>query len=336
MKEAMFWEAGEEGSVRCGLCHHRCSIKPGRRGICAVRENREGKLVSLVYGHPTSSAVDPIEKKPLNHFLPGSDTFSIATRGCNFQCLHCQNCSISQVHAGEPVDRDRYVGPPLIVQSARRLGCRSISYTYTEPTVFFEYAYDTARLASASGLKNVFVTNGYITPEPLREIGPYLDAANIDLKFFSDELYRKVCGARLQPVLDTIRLYHELHIWIEVATLVIPGYNDSEDQLRGMAEFLAALDVRIPWHVTGFHPAYRLTEPPSTALETLQRAREIGFDAGLQYVYTGNMADDEGSTTRCPGCGAAVIRRPLARGLPTGRTDGHCPKCGRTVAGVWA
>jgi pyruvate formate lyase activating enzyme len=335
MKIAMFWDARAEGSVQCQLCHQRCLIRTGRRGLCGVRENREGTLYSLVYGRLTAEAVDPIEKKPLYHFLPGSTSLSVATRGCNFKCRHCQNCTISQVVPGESFDQGAPVEPRQIVQSALARGCRSLSYTYTEPTVFFEYAYDTARLAAAQGLKNVFVTNGYITPEALREIAPYLDAANIDLKFFSEKLYREVCGARLQPVLDMIRLYHELHIWIEVATLVIPTYNDSEDQLRLMAEFIAALDGQIPWHLTAFHPMYMLAQVPATPLATLRRARRIGLDAGLKHVYLGNVADEEGSATRCPACGAAVIQRPIPGGIPFGATDGICPACGHSVNGVW-
>lgn len=336
MKEAMFWEGQADGGVRCGLCHHRCLIRTGRRGLCGVRENREGRLVSLVYGSVTAEAVDPIEKKPLYHVLPGTTSLSIATRGCNFRCLHCQNCTISQVSADEAFDQDRRLEPRQIVQAALALGCRSISYTYTEPTIFFEYAYDTARLAAAQGLKNVFVTNGYITPEALRAIAPFLDAANIDLKFFDDAQYRQVCGARLQPVLDMIRLYHELEIWVEVATLIIPTYNDADDTLRRMAAFIAGVDVSIPWHVTAFHPSYKLMQPPPTPLATLQRAREIGLAAGLNHVYTGNVMDAEGSTTRCPACRQVVISRPLRGGQTGAGTAGTCPSCGHRVSGIWA
>ena len=331
----MFWDVLPDGAVQCRLCHQHCRIRPGDRGLCGVRENREGMLYSLVYGRLTAQAVDPIEKKPLYHFLPGTTSLSIATRGCNFRCQYCQNCRISHVAPGEPLDRDMWVEPWQIVRTAVASGCRSISYTYTEPTIFFEYAYETARLAAAQGLRNVFVTNGYIAPEALREIEPSLDAVNVDLKFFSDKLYREVCGARLQPVLDMIRLYHELHVWLEVATLVIPTYNDTEDQLHRMAEFLAEVDVRIPWHLTAFQPLSKMARLPATPLSTLQRARQIGLGAGLRHVYLGNVRDEEGSTTWCPACGAAVVRRPLAGGPPLGSLAGVCPECGHSVLGVW-
>ncbi len=235
MNEARFYERQESKRVKCHLCFHECLIKDGRRGICGVRENRDGTLFSLVYGKSISEAVDPIEKKPLFHFLPGTQIFSIATVGCNFKCLHCQNYSISQAPEGHGEIPGENLPPERIVFLAQQTGCQSIAYTYTEPTIFLEYAMDTAKLASLAGLKNVFVTNGYITPEALRAIKPYLDGANIDLKSFSDDFYRRVCGARLQPVLDSIRLYKELGIWIEVTTLVIPGYNDSEEELRKIA-----------------------------------------------------------------------------------------------------
>ncbi len=335
MKKAMFWTAQANGAVTCNLCHHRCLIQADRRGICSVRENRDGILYPLVYERPSANAVDLVEKKPLYHFLPGTPTFSIATRGCNFKCLFCQNCRDAQVSPGKPLDQGKRVEPRQIVQAALALGCKSISYTYTEPTVFFEYAYDTARLAAEKNLKNVFVTNGYITPEPLREIAPWLDAANIDLKFFSDELYRTFCGARLQPVLDTIRLYHELGIWIEVTTLIIPSLNDADESLRRMAAFIADLDTGIPWHVTAFHPAYKLTDLPPTPLSTLRRAREIGLETGLQYVYTGNRIDDDGSTTRCPACAAVVIRRPARTARSEPRFRGSCHSCGHKLDGIW-
>lgn len=336
MKEAMFWTQEAEDDVRCNLCCHRCLIRAGRRGLCGVRENREGKLYSLVYERLISEAADPIEKKPLYHFLPGTTSFSIATRGCNFRCVHCQNSEISQVSADESLEGSRHVAPRRIVQSAVALGCRSISYTYTEPTIFFEYAYDTARIAAESGLKNAFVTNGYITPDALRRIAPYLDAANIDLKFFNDRLYKEVCGARLQPVLDAIKLYHELGIWIETTTLVIPSCNDSEEELHGIAEFIAGVSVHIPWHVTAFYPRYKLTDVPPTGLSVLRRAREIGIGAGLKYVYTGNLPDEEGSITRCPECGKEVVERMGFRARSAALLNGACPQCGYAIAGVWS
>ena len=336
MKEAMFWTARDDGAVVCGLCHHRCAIKPGGRGFCRVLENREGRLYSLVYGHPTAQAVDPVEKKPLYHFLPGTTPFSIATRGCNFRCLNCQNCRISQVASDERLDGGSEIQPEQLVAEAQACGCPSISYTYTEPTVFFEYALETARLAAARGMKNIFVTNGYITPEALREIKPYLHAANIDLKFFDDAMYRRVCCARLQPVLDTIRLYSELGIWVEVTTLVIPEHNDSDAQLRGIAEFIAGLDTAIPWHVSGFHPMYKFANLPATGLATLRRAWTLARETGLRYVYIGNLPDEEGGTTRCPDCGAAVIARSGFRVRQLPAAPGACPDCGRMLEGVWS
>jgi pyruvate formate lyase activating enzyme len=333
MKEAMFWESRDGNSVQCSLCHHRCVIRPGKRGICGVRENREGVLFSLVYGNLTAQAIDPVEKKPLYHFLPGTYTFSIATRGCNFKCLHCQNCSISQVSAGETFSRDSIVLPEEVARAARASGCSSISYTYTEPTVFFEYVYDTARISAAQDLKNVLVTNGYITSEALRQLAPYIDAANIDLKFYRDDVYRKICGARLQPVLDMIRLYRELNIWIEITTLIIPAYNDSDEQLHGIAEFIAGLSADVPWHLSAFYPTYKLTDAVPTPLSTLEKAREIGVAHGLKYIYVGNV--NRRSDTLCPECRASLIERSRFNVLSNRMDDGKCPACGAGIAGVW-
>lgn len=335
MKRAMFQEPAGDGKVRCGLCSHRCLIDEGQRGICAVRENRGGELVSLVFDRLIARNIDPIEKKPLFHFLPGSRSYSIATPGCNFRCKHCQNADISQLPrdrkgplAGEPV------APRELVAAALANGCASISYTYTEPTIYFELAHETAALAAREGLRNVFVTNGYITPEALREMRPHLHAANIDLKGFTDAFYAKVCGARLQPVLDSIRLYRELGIWIEITTLVIPGLNDSDEELRGIAAFIASVGPDIPWHVTRFHPTYRLLDSPRTPPETLRRARQIGFDAGLRYVYEGNLPG-EGEETRCWSCRRTVLRR-IGFAVQENRVrDGACPACGAGIDGVW-
>jgi len=336
MKQAMFQEAKEEKKVQCGLCSHRCIIVPGKRGICGVRENKDGVLYSLVYDKVIARHIDPIEKKPLFHFQPGSLSYSIATPGCNFHCKHCQNADISQL----PRDRGgvilgEEVSPSMIVDAALRNGCASISYTYTEPTIYFELAYDTARLAAGAGLKNVFVSNGYITPEALREIKPYLHAANIDLKGYTDEFYKKICGARLQPVLDSIRLYQELGIWIEITTLVIPGHNDSDEELNGIARFIRSVGENIPWHVSRFHPTYKLTDQPITPLKTLKRAREIGFDAGLRYVYEGNIPG-EGEDTLCWSCRKTLIKRIGFSVLENMIKDGKCGYCGAPIAGVWS
>jgi len=335
LKQAMFQEAKEGGKVLCGLCSHHCLISSGKRGICAVRENRDGVLYTLVYDKVIAQNIDPIEKKPLFHFLPGSRSYSIATPGCNFRCLHCQNADISQLprdHGGVVLGQN--VPPETIVDAALRQGCDSISYTYTEPTIYFELAYDTAGLAAEAGLKNVFVTNGYITPGALRKISPYLHAANIDLKGFSDDFYKKVCGARLQPVLDAIRRYKELGIWIEITTLVIPGHNDSDAELKQIAEFIKSVGEDVPWHVSRFHPTYKLIDQPVTPTTTLMRARQIGLDAGLRYVYEGNIPG-EGEDTFCPGCKKILIKRIGYSVLENRVKEGKCAYCGAKIDGVW-
>ncbi|MEW6443302.1 MAG: AmmeMemoRadiSam system radical SAM enzyme [bacterium] len=331
MKEALFSEQVDKNAVRCGLCPHGCRIEPGGRGICGVRENAEGRLVTLVHGRPVAINVDPIEKKPLFHFYPGSLSLSIATVGCNLQCLHCQNAEISQMPADQGRIDGADVAPEKVVEMALQRGCGSISYTYTEPTVYFEYALDTARIAAGEGLKNVFVTNGYTTLQALETIQPVLHAANVDLKSFRDSFYRKICKARLDPVLDTIREMVRRGIWVEVTTLVIPGLNDSEEELRDIARFLRGLRIDLPWHVSAFHPTYRLTDRPRTPEATLRRARRIGREEGLLYVYTGNIPGDEGENTDCPGCGKTVIRRHGFRVLSMEIEEGRCRFCRREI-----
>ncbi len=332
----MFQEAKDGGKVLCSLCRHRCLIARGKRGICQVRENRDGVLYSLVYDKIIAQNIDPIEKKPLFHFMPGSRSYSIATPGCNFRCLHCQNADISQLprdHGGVLLGQD--VAPAAMVNAARSHGCESISYTYTEPTIFFELAYDTARLAVEAGIKNVFVTNGYITPEALKTIRPVLHAANIDLKGFSEDFYKRVCGARLEPLLDSIKLYKELGIWIEITTLVIPGHNDSDMDLRKTAEFIKSVGPEIPWHVSRFHPTYKLQDEPVTPASTLAKARQIGLDVGLKYVYEGNIPG-EGEETMCPGCRKTVIKRVGFSVLENRVKEGKCGYCGAVIDGVWS
>jgi len=330
MKEALVYQKLEGRKIKCNLCSHRCVISPGKRGICRVRENRDGVLYTLVYGKTVTNNIDPIEKKPLFHFDPGSKSYSIATVGCNFRCLHCQNWQISQW-------KDREIGgeefsPKEIVQDAVGSGCESIAYTYTEPTIFYEYALDTAKIAHKKGLKNIFITNGYISEEALREISPYLDASNIDLKSMKDSFYRKVCGAKLKPVLDNIELYYTLGIWVEVTTLIIPGYNDSPEELKEIARFIRHIDKNIPWHVSRFFPAYKLVNVPSTPLKTLEKAVEIGKKAGLEYVYQGNVG--EGGNTFCPNCGRLLIKRTGFNIVQDKVENGSCPYCGRAIAGV--
>jgi len=279
--------------VQCRLCAHRCDIGPGRSGVCGVRTNIDGTLYTSVYGNPIALHVDPIEKKPIYHFLPGSMTLSLATIGCNFRCSFCQNWQISQrrsaadLSAGDrPVNE---VTPDRLVEMAISERCPSISYTYTEPTVFFEYAIDTSRIAHGHGLKNIFVTNGYMTREAADFAAPYLDAANVDLKSFRDEFYRRHCKARLAPVLDTIRNLVARSVWVEVTTLIIPGENDSDEELTDIARFLKGVSAEIPWHVTRFHPDYRLLGTEATPSTTVERARQIGLAEGLVNVHTGNL-----------------------------------------------
>jgi pyruvate formate lyase activating enzyme len=321
--------------VKCSLCRFRCLIAEGQRGICGVRENREGTLFSLVYGKSIAEHVDPIEKKPLFHYHPGSKSLSIATAGCNFRCLHCQNYQISQLPlTHRPILGDN-LPPAEIVRRAQEAGCRSISYTYTEPTIFYEYAFDTAVSAHQEGLGNVFVTNGYITEEALTRIAPYLDAANVDLKGFSEKFYREIAGATLHGVLDSLKVYKRLGIWLEITTLVIPGHNDSEADLRGIARFIAEeLGVETPWHVTAFYPTYRLLDTPPTPVETLRRARRIGLEARLKYVYEGNVPGEGGENTLCPGCGRTIIERMGFRLGKVSLRAGRCAFCATPVAGI--
>jgi pyruvate formate lyase activating enzyme len=334
LKEAMLYEKQPNGRVRCNLCAHHCVIADGRRGICQVRENRGGTLYTLVYGRTIAQHVDPVEKKPLLHFYPGSTAYSIATPGCNFRCRWCMNWEISQMPGERPLTMGKKASPEQIVAAAQRAGCRSIAYTYTEPTIFFEYAYDTARLAHDAGLANIFVTNGYMTKEMLETFQPYLDAANVDLKAFRDETYREYVGARLQPVLDSLKMMKRLGIWLEVTTLIIPGINDDPVELRDAAKFVASeLGVDTPWHISRFFPAYKMTDVPATPISTLQQAREIGLEAGLRYVYMGNVLG--GEDTFCHACGRLLIRRSSWWILENHiQPDGRCPDCSTPVAGV--
>lgn len=329
IKEAMFYKNLEDKKVKCELCAHQCEISNGKRGICRVRENKNGILYSLNYLKLIASHIDPIEKKPLFHFYPGSKSYSIAAAGCNFRCLHCQNWTISQVNkdiiSGEAVSAEN------VVQNALRNKCFSISYTYTEPTIYYETAYDVSRFAHDKGIKNIFVTNGYIKSEALKYIALYLDAANIDLKAMSEKFYQNICGAKLQPVLDCIKQYYQLGIWIEITTLIIPGYNDKADELEGIAEFIASIDKSIPWHITAFYPTYKLNNAQSTPLATLELAYQIGKDKGLQYVYQGNTG--EGEDTYCPSCGRLLIKRELFN-IKNQIKDGKCPFCGCRIQGI--
>ena len=359
MKEARFSDRLDRGRVQCRLCPHDCVIPDGGRGACAVRYNADGVLYTLVADHVISGHLDPIEKKPLFHFYPGSAIYSIATLGCNMRCQFCQNWEISQwpreqlpkrltaaMHEGAG-DRiclrladleleipGETMDPPALVQAALKSGASSIAYTYTEPTIFYELAYQTACLAKEAGMANVFVTNGFTSEAPQREIAAVLDAANVDLKFFRASSYSRISRARLQPVLDAIERYHALGVWLEVTTLIIPGVNDSDEELGDMAEFLSGISADIPWHVSRFHGAYEMNEIQSTPVATLHRAVAIGRAAGLRYVYEGNVPGVDGESTHCYRCGELLIRRHGFRLYSNAIRDGACPKCGARVSGV--
>jgi pyruvate formate lyase activating enzyme len=333
--KALFYRQEKEALV-CELCAHGCTIKDGRRGVCGVRENRGGVLYSLVYGELIAQHIDPIEKKPMFHFLPGSSSYSISTVGCNFHCLHCQNYSISQaVHMSAAEMAGNKRTPEQVVNAALASRCQSISYTYVEPTVFFEFAYDCCVLARQKGLHNIFVSNGYMSETATRMLAPVLSAINIDIKSFSDDFYKKICGARLQPVLSNVRLMKELGVWVEVTTLVIPGLNDSEDELRRIATFIANVDPAIPWHVTGFHPIHKMTDRPPTPIRSLRKARQLGLDSGLQYVYEGNVPGEGGENTFCPFCHEEVISR-FGFSIRSNRiVHSRCPICDTQIKGIW-
>ena len=325
--KADLWKPAPDGAVDCFLCAHRCHIQAGRRGICEVRENRQGTLVSLVYGRVIANHVDPIEKKPLFHFLPGTQSLSVAAAGCNFQCGFCQNWQISQWprnRSGEMPGEG--LSPEEVVQDAKRCGCASVSYTYTEPTVFFEYARDTAVLARQEGMKNTFVTNGFMTAEALEMAADWLDAANVDLKAWSEDFYRTVCKGRVEPVKETIGRMHQAGIHVEVTTLLVPGRNDDPDGLKAIVGFIASVSPDVPWHVTRFHPDYQDHDTPATPQESIEQAIGIGRQAGLRYVYAGNIAGMQ--DTECPSCGATVIER-RGMGISGMRLRGAaCEACG--------
>jgi pyruvate formate lyase activating enzyme len=335
--EAYLWEPLDDNKVRCNLCSHRCVIKDGRRGICRVRCNETGVLKTLVYGRLIARHIDPIEKKPLFHFLPATLSYSVATVGCNFRCSFCQNADIAQM----PSDHDGVImgdtySPAQVVAAAESGGCRSISYTYTEPTVFFEFARDTAEQAHKKGLRNVFVTNGYMTVEALEMISPYLDAANVDLKAFRDKYYKELCGAKLAPVRQTLKLMKSMGIFVEVTTLVVPGLNDDPSELGDLAAFIVGeLGPETPWHISRFHPTYRLADRSPTPVKTLVMAREIGLQAGLRYVYTGNVPGDDGENTFCYSCGHKVIERWGFQVQKIHLKDGKCARCDAKIDGVW-
>jgi pyruvate formate lyase activating enzyme len=320
--------------VRCGLCPHRCVLAEGERGTCRVRENRGGKLYTFVYGNPCTVNVDPIEKKPFYHFLPGTLALSLATAGCNLRCQYCQNHTISQ-HPPEEIQS--YDAPPEAITTATaQSGTPTIAYTYSEPIVFYEYMLDTARLARRAGLRNVVISAGYISAEPLRELCRAVDAIKIDLKGYNEDFYRQVCGGTLAPVLEAIRVIHEMGVHLEIVNLVVPTLNDDQAELRALAEWvMETVGPDVPLHFSRFHPDYQLMNLPPTPLETLEAARQTALDVGLHYVYMGNVPGHEGNHTYCPGCGQMIIRRAGMATAAMNVVDGRCGYCRTPIAGVW-
>jgi pyruvate formate lyase activating enzyme len=338
INEATLYRHLKKQYVQCTACEHFCAIEPGGMGKCGVRRNYDGALMLVVYGVPAALHVDPVEKKPLFHFLPTQPILSLGTVGCNFKCQFCQNWEISQagdlfVPARSPRDE---VLPADLVRHCREQGIPMLAYTYNEPTVFFEYAYDTARLAHQHGIRNVFVSSGFETLQALEAIEPYLDAINVDLKAFTERFYREICGTRLQPVLRNIEhIARHTGIWIEITTLVIPGLNDSEKELRDIATWLAQVSPDLPWHVSAFHPDYLMRDRPPTPMRSLTRAWEIGREAGLNYVYVGNVLDSTRESTSCPQCGELLISRSWHRVRTHWSEPGVCHGCGASIPGVW-
>ncbi len=329
----------EDKRVLCLACAHACKLAPNEFGKCGVRVNEDGKLKLTVYALAAAANIDPIEKKPLFHFLPNSKVMSIGTVGCNFSCKFCQNWEISQHPQSHNYEVFGYDLPPKkIVSLALEAQCKSIAYTYNEPVVFFEYTYDTAKLAYEKGLKNVYVTSGYETRKAIDELTPFLDAMNIDIKFFKDESYRKISGAKLKPVLETVKYAHSKGIWIEITTLIIPRINDSDEELRDIAKFIADIDPNIPWHISRFHPDFKMLDRPATPVETLKRAYQIGKEEGLNFIYIGNYPDTDLESTYCPNCGFKVIDRFGYIGEIVKNhlnEKGECPKCSNPIPGVW-
>ena len=329
-----WWHALADGRIQCDLCPRDCKLHEGQRGACFVRRMQGGRMVLTTYGRSSGFCIDPIEKKPLNHFYPGSSVFSFGTAGCNLACKFCQNWDISKSK-----DMDRLMdqaSPEEIAAAAQRSGAKSVAFTYNDPVIFAEYAMDTADACHRRGLKTVAVTAGYIHDAPRREFFARMDAANVDLKAFTDAFYFQLCGAHLQPVLDTlVYLKHGTAVWLEITTLLIPGRNDSDAELAALAAWvMKELGPDVPLHFSAFHPDFKMRDIPATPPATLTRARRIALDAGLRYVYTGNVHDPEGDTTSCPGCGKPLIVRDWYRILDYRVTaDGHCPDCGAAVAG---
>jgi pyruvate formate lyase activating enzyme len=323
--------------VRCGVCRHTCLIPEGKTGICGIRRNDDGKIVLTVYGKASSVAIDPIEKKPLYHVLPGSKILSVGSIGCNFRCSFCQNWEISQAMR-EPALKGAIrltdAEPETLVEQCVKRKIPAIAFTYNEPAILLEWAIDTFKLAKKHGIRTVFVSNGYASDESVRKLKGLLDAVNIDLKAFNPSFYAKECGAKLENVLATITAMKKAGIWVELTTLIIPGMNDSDAELRKAAAWIAALDKKIPWHITAFHPDYKLTTIPPTSLATLKRAHDIAKKAGLEHVYVGNLPSGR-ENTLCPKCDAVLVERDGFRVYGNRLKDGRCPECKHAIAGIW-
>ncbi|MBI3078064.1 MAG: AmmeMemoRadiSam system radical SAM enzyme [Deltaproteobacteria bacterium] len=331
VKEARFYRRIEGGQVLCELCPRLCRLRDGQIGFCFVRKNIGGTLYSLAYGRPCAVQVDPIEKKPFFHVMPGTRAFSIGTAGCNMGCLFCQNWDISKAR----LDHVRTVDlpPEAVVEAALATGARSLAFTYNEPTIFAEYVMDTAALAR--GLRRLMVTNGYLTPQALPEVYRDIDAANVDLKGFSEQFYRKITLSHLEPVLATLKALRALGVWIEVTNLVIPTLNDTPEEIGALARWVRdELSVDVPLHFSAFHPDFKLLDKPPTPVATLLRARALALELGLRYVYIGNVLTRDGADTSCPVCRRVVIRRVWHRVVLNDLRDGHCP-CGAVIPGLW-
>lgn len=336
MKEAILYEKLKGKDVKCNLCGHRCSLKPGSFGICGARKNIEGILNSVSYGRVIASNADPIEKKPLFHFLPGSLSLSVASAGCNFQCKFCQNYSISQLRNERILDSGEEVSAKEVVEAAAKQKSKSISYTYTEPTVNMEFVYDCSKLAKDRGISNVWVTNGYMTGEAIELIAPYIDAANVDLKAFDEKTYREVLGGKLEVVLDSIKALRERGVWLEVTTLVIPEMNDSDQELGKIADFIKSVDPFIPWHVSAYHADYKYaTRRDRTPGKTLEKAAKIGYEHGVKYIYCGNIWGLEGEHTKCHNCGKLLIERYGFTIRNNKIKEGLCSGCQTKIPGIW-
>lgn len=334
MKEALYYRKLKNKIVNCNLCPTNCVIKPNNFGNCGARKNIDGTLYSLVYAKPVSLSIDPIEKKPLYHLLPGSYALSIGTLGCNLHCLHCQNYDISQSKADQFTGRE--VQPEELIQVAIKNNCKSVSYTYNEPTIFYEYVLETAKLARKKGIKNTMVTNGYINKEPLKEIYPLIDAANIDLKSLDEDFYKKVCGVRLKPVLEAIKEIKKIGTWIELTNLIIPGYNDKKEQIEKLVRWVKEnVGTKTPLHFSAFYPTYKMLDAPRTSPETLLKAREIAKKHGLKYIYLGNIPLPDSGTTYCPKCNKPLIERGWFQVYKNNIRKNSCPYCNEKIDGIF-